>query len=113
MVPVSEISTPGDTEMIRTTIRDASYYIAKQTTFNASAMSADFFIVTDGMPQWGQLDGEDLDQLRHDLETHKILYVVYSYATPIAWGPVGSPLYVPDAHYSATTTKHQNICRKA
>jgi hypothetical protein len=99
--------------MIKTTIREAGRHIAGQRTFDASAMSADFFIVTDGTPQWGRLDNEHLDQLRHDLETHGTLYVVYSYETPIAWAPVGGRLYVPDAHYTMTTTKHQNICRKA
>jgi hypothetical protein len=39
-------------------------------------------------------------------EVNHIDYVVYSYATPIAWHtPNGWT--VPDARYSITTTKHQ------
>lgn len=39
-------------------------------------------------------------------------YIVYSYATPIAWhGKDGWT--VPDALYSATTSKHQGLVRSA
>lgn len=99
--------------MIKTTIREADRCIAKREAFNAGAMRTDFYNMTDRVPWWGHLDTDHVYQLRRDLQTYGTLYVVYSYATPIAWGPVGGPLYVPDAHYSATTTKHQNICRKA
>ena len=39
-------------------------------------------------------------------------YAVYSYATPIAWFAHGV-WTVPDVRYSVTTSKHQNIVRKA
>jgi hypothetical protein len=113
MVPVSEIPTPGDTEMIKTTIREAGRCIAKREAFNAGAMRADFYNMTDRMPWWGHLDTDNTYRLRHDLQTYGTLYVVYSYQTPIAWAPAGVGLHVPDARYSPTTTKHQNICRKA
>jgi hypothetical protein len=99
--------------MIKTTIREADRYIAEQNTFDAGSMRAEFFHATDGMPYWGHLDTAHLYLLRRDLQAHGTLYVVYSYQTPIAWARVGGHLYVPDVRYSPTTTKHQNICRKA
>lgn len=39
-------------------------------------------------------------------------YAVYSYATPIAWYAHGV-WTVPDIRYSVTTSKQQNIARKA
>jgi hypothetical protein len=38
------------------------------------------------------------------------LYVVYSYATPIAWALEGELLTVPDVRYSVTTSRHQSLC---
>jgi hypothetical protein len=39
-------------------------------------------------------------------------YAVYSYATPIAWYAHGSWV-VPQVKYSATTSRHQSIVRRA
>jgi hypothetical protein len=42
------------------------------------------------------------------------VYVLCSYATPIAWRAVsgaGSSWHVPDTRYSATTTRHANVAR--
>lgn len=39
-------------------------------------------------------------------------YAVYSYTTPIAWFANGQ-WTVPEVHYSVTTSRHQNIVRKA
>lgn len=38
------------------------------------------------------------------------LYVVYSYATPIAWAREGDLLTVADVRYSVTTSRHQALC---
>ena len=40
-------------------------------------------------------------------------YVVYSYATPIAWHDKEAGWIIPDEHYSVTTTRHQNMIRTA
>lgn len=38
------------------------------------------------------------------------VYVVYSYATPIAWAVEGETLLtVPDVRYSVTTSRHQSL----
>ena len=39
-------------------------------------------------------------------------YAIYSYSTPIAWYSNGQ-WTIPDVYYSVTTTRHQNIVRKA
>lgn len=40
-------------------------------------------------------------------------YVVWSYATPIAWRIPGEGWVIPDDGYSVTTTRHQNKIRTA
>lgn len=56
---------------------------------------------------YGQLPDEYLDSV------DSARYVVYSYATPIAWfvpshGPLSGHWVQPDVKYSHTTTCHQN-----
>lgn len=62
----------------------------------------------DGLSVWnsGQLSGVDLDRFRQ--EASLIDYVVYSYATPIAWHTsqdVG--WYRVKSKFSVTTSRHQ------
>lgn len=40
-------------------------------------------------------------------------YIVFSYATPIGWVAADGTRVVPDERYSATTTRHQNVVRRA
>lgn len=40
-----------------------------------------------------------------------IMYLVYSYATVIAWVTKAGKVRIPYVTYSATTTKHQKLCR--
>ncbi|GAA1657146.1 hypothetical protein GCM10009765_03320 [Fodinicola feengrottensis] len=42
-----------------------------------------------------------------------MVYVVYSYRTPIAWYTPTQGWTVPAEHYSQTTTGHQNLVRLA
>jgi hypothetical protein len=65
----------------------------------------------------GRLEGNALDMWHKD-RPH-IDYVVYSYATPIAWHfrypglwAVGGWM-IPDTTYSHTTTRHQSLVRVA
>ena len=44
---------------------------------------------------------------------HLVTYVVWSYATPIAWHDKEAGWIVPDEHYSVTTSRHQGIVRAA
>ena len=58
-------------------------------------------------PEWvnrGMLPGSfDLPE--------KPRYVVYSYATPIAWIDCDGYVVIPDVKYSATTSHGQGLCR--
>jgi len=40
-------------------------------------------------------------------------YVIYSYATPIAWHDKEAGWVVPDVRYSVTTSRHQGTVRAA
>jgi hypothetical protein len=50
---------------------------------------------------------------RIDQDARRIRYVVYSYATPIAWVRENGEWVVPAEKYSATTSRHQSIVRMA
>lgn len=64
----------------------------------------------------GVLPDKEADRLYDELAATegRGLYVVYSYRTPIAWGAAdgSSPLYMPDEHYSVTTSRHQGLVRR-
>lgn len=69
---------------------------------------------------YGRLPEPWRTKLRQDNDGHG-LYVVYSYATPIAWRRLdldasdvateAEAWTIPDVHYSVTTTQHQNVVR--
>lgn len=61
-------------------------------------------------PESGLLPEEHRLQLRADSEGQEI-YVVYSYATPIAWRTADGVVRVPDVRYSRTTGRHQSYVR--
>jgi len=65
-----------------------------------------------GAPASGQLPKEHRAQLRADLNTHGRVYVVWSYATPIAWTTPDGETRVPDVKYSVTTSRHQGYARR-
>lgn len=83
--------------------------IMSGTDFESGAMTASHEVSV------GRLDEEWRDVLFTDSPD----YIVYSYATPIAWhvpddGDDGGERWViPDVRYSSTTTRHQNIVRTA
>lgn len=55
----------------------------------------------------GRLDGEDLKAFKIDREM--MTYVVYSYATPIAWVTSDGCVHYVEQKFSLTTTKHQGL----
>lgn len=59
----------------------------------------------------GRLPAEWVDVYRSDREKPGISYVVYSYATPIAWVREDGETVIPDVGYSVTTSRHQTLCR--
>lgn len=55
-------------------------------------------------------DGPQYDQMRSEWFAHEIDYVVYSYATPIAWhNSRANEWRTNNDKYSLTTAKHQSI----
>lgn len=54
----------------------------------------------------GRLPAEMREMLRDDMARHGRLFIVYSYATPIAWRN-GDYTCRPATKYSVTTSKHQ------
>jgi len=61
----------------------------------------------------GILPNADREVLWHDAGRGLFDYIVYSYATPIAWHTSDRGWVVPDVKYSVSTTRHQSIVRKA
>lgn len=53
----------------------------------------------------GRLGGEDLGKFREDL--CDIVYIVFSYATPIAWVTEDGTAYRVKQKFSVTTSQHQ------
>jgi hypothetical protein len=65
--------------------------------------------------QWdyGILPREFVDTFREDVSNHGPVFVVYSYATPIAWITDDGRTECPDTRYSVTTSKSQGTARLA
>jgi hypothetical protein len=85
--------------------RDAMHYIATRQEFKASALSGSRYSLGAG-----RLSGAELQKF-YD-EVNFIEYAVYSYGTPIAWHTLGG-WYVVEQKFSVTTSKHQNLVRRA
>ncbi len=102
--------------MITCTVRDAESPIARRTEFDAGNLTGKW--VEQDRDRYttlptGQLPEAEAKALTALLNDKRRLYVVYSYGTPIAWGVGLGPLTVPSEYYSQSTSKHQNIARRA
>ena len=93
----------------RTTTRNAAtiaHAIRQGENFTTSgALRGEAFPIFIGT---GRMPDSEAAQLR----AARIDYVVYSYGTPIAYRANGE-WTIPDAKYSATTSKHQSTIRYA
>ena len=86
--------------------RDSIYYIENRLDFRASALEG-----LDGRTNtYGRLNDGEIAQYEQAKES--IDYVVMSYRTPIAWHS-GQGWYVVAQKFSVTTSKHQNLVRRA
>ena len=91
--------------------RDAIHYIMTRQEFQASALSG-VNVNEQGLSgAFGRLNPQEFAQIKQD-ET-RINYAVYSYGTPIAWHTDAEGWYVVSQKFSVTTSKHQNITRRA
>ena len=77
--------------------------------FEGNSMRAEY-VAIDEVIETGKLSDFDKKWLQSDQELARSsgapFYVVYSYATPIAWA-YGTTVVVPDVRYSPTTSKQQ------
>lgn len=88
--------------------RSAGNCIANREDFSSTTGNLRGERVTDAPRRVGRLNSED----GFALYTAHADYIVWSYATPIAWhGAAGWT--VPDTKYTVTTSKHQGIVRRA
>lgn len=66
------------------------------------------------MPTTGRMPEDERLKLRNHVESYGIDYVVWSFATPIAWRLTHGYWYSPDVGYSKTTkAKHLSKLRPA
>lgn len=86
--------------------------IANLDSFEASALSARE--VYNSRPPLGRLDSEDIvDFYEATHNSGGMVYIVYSYSTPIAWYVYSTNQWrIVDQKFSATTSKHQNYVRR-
>lgn len=61
----------------------------------------------------GFMDGDTKALWLADVASEQMTYVVFSYATPIAWHRKDTGWTVPLTKYSKTTSTHQHIVRMA
>lgn len=66
-------------------------------------------------PPRGKMGDAEYRQMLKDFQQKESLYVIFSYATPIAWANVGISdfLAITEKNYSATTSKHLGIVHRA
>ena len=101
--------------MRRTNLRDAGYFVSTLQEFRASNLHA-----VEGTSWTGYLPDEWRKPYVYD-DAPNIVYTVYSYGTPIAWvvrtfdtwNSTVDRWVIPPVKYSRTTSKHQNIVRRA
>jgi hypothetical protein len=92
--------------------RDAIYYIENRLDFRASALEGWEGTASRQSAKTGRLNQLEGDKLLSTADTGTIDYVVFSYDTPIAWHSAEG-WYVVEQKFSVTTSKHQNLVRRA
>jgi len=65
-----------------------------------------------GYVSYGRLPEPFRKALLHGTLNGSVDFVIYSYATPIAWHACGGWI-APPVEYSKTTTQHQNVIKTA
>jgi hypothetical protein len=90
--------------------RDAIHYVMTRQEFKASALSGTY---KDYTPSEGRLNREEYEILESAMNESRVAFVVFSYGTPIAWHTDARGWYVVSQKFSVTTSKHQNLTRRA
>jgi hypothetical protein len=87
-------------------ITGANGHLANTREFQGNSISG-----TRDFLGYGQLSRELADELAGSIAADNVDYLVYSYATPIAWTKKDGTVRIPNDRYSVTTGKHQSACR--
>lgn len=96
--------------MTRIANRQIPDHIATLTPFAANSTRGDF---VSGYVTTGILPAEWADALRSDIANRiDRAFVVYSYATPIAWWTDTAGWVIPEVRYSVTTSRAQGFVRR-
>ena len=86
--------------------------IAKRLPFTGNSLSAKW---EGNRPYYGRLYPDEVQHLTDTFGRAGVIeamvYVVYSYSTPIAWAIEGEPAYCTPQGFSRTTSKGQNYVR--
>lgn len=99
--------------MKRVNQKQAVTCISKREPFKAAALTGDWFSSGSGWPSFGWLPQDARASLTEVLETGADVFVVLSYATPVAWFSDWTGGWeIPEVKYSPTTSKHQTYVRQ-
>ena len=90
-----------------TTRHDAIAKVAQRAEFRGNSIWG-----TRAPSMTGQIYGRAAELWIADRTAGEVVYVVYSYSTPIAWFTKRGEWVVPSEKYSHTTSRHQSIVRQ-
>lgn len=91
----------------RVTRSDAEHAVADLANFDYNRSGSARWRTSP--PETGILRPESLDSFRAHVDGAPLLYVVFSYETPIAVYAEGRGWWLENSKYSATTTTHQGF----
>jgi hypothetical protein len=95
---------------MRITNRQIANAVANRQDFKANSASGQTYTYS---PSTGRLSETESQKLLQAFnEAGRPLYVVHSYATPIAWELPDGSLYATPEKFSVTTSKTQNYVRQ-
>lgn len=98
--------------MSQASYRTIPVFLASRENFIGNSMTANRLVgPLDRIWGLGLLPDAWRMQFRADERDHGLSYVVFSYATPIAWVRRDGVVVIPDVKYSATTSRGQHLCR--
>jgi len=87
--------------------RDVARLIHERKAFNTyGALRADAFEPGNAHGTTGQLNDTERNAFYADIG--RIVYIVYSYTTPIAWGLADGSAHIVEQKFSPTTGRHQS-----
>jgi hypothetical protein len=98
--------------MAQTTLAEAPAKIARRETVSGNSIRARACTPNSQPYGTGVLPHAFAHEFNRAADAGIISYVVYSYATPIAWVLKNGEVIVPAVRYSVTTSRHQGVvCR--